>query len=70
MGEGNETFLIRVYWIVKFHVGWRGKRNIPYKGVLDCEIPRWLERKRNIPYKGVLDCEIPCWLERGTKHSL
>ena len=45
VGEGNETFFTRVWkplpsrcwtpggWIVRSNVGWRGERNILYKGV-------------------------------------
>ena len=31
IGEGNECK--RGHWIVRFHIGYRGERNIVYKGV-------------------------------------
>ena len=64
-------------WIVRFHVSWRGQRNIFYNGVEGLKgewiggshIDRRKERvsMRMLDFEGV-DCEISHWPKRGRKH--
>ena len=60
-------------WVVRSRIGWRGERNIPYKGrlgllqIVSESDTRCVSEDIGPPNR--VGCEIPYRLERGTKHS-